>query len=178
MNIDEYSYLDQQAVDELAAAVLRTAYDDLLRAYLFDAAVRFHECSYNCHLMYEKLKGYGRTYSYDTVEFRPTGWTVEAREEDIRRKINDLTDWFTKSERCRMLLRSAKGVWFVEQAKKHAEEFALDLDMAENLKVIATGHNTEMLRIKAKRTKRWRKERDAWRKAHNLSEVKDGDWKG
>lgn len=171
--MDEFTLLNQDAVDLLSATIVRRAYEDLLDAYLIDAAVEWHDVSFNCYVYYKKLRSKKPRYQARTVDIVASGGTAKEQQYRARREIKRLTEWFTRSERCRMLLKRAKGEWFVEQARARTKDFVLDKVMQDELHVVLNHVDGQTERTRKKRYNKWRKERDAWRKEKGLSEVKD-----
>lgn len=155
---------DIYGYDLLCAAVIRKAYVELLDAYIFEAQMLWHDCSYNCakrYAEYHKPKG-ARRYCVGDDDKQ-----LAAARADIRK----LTLWFTESERYRELSRGAQGEWFVRQAKEHTKLFALD--KVDDVNVYPRFEKQESKRNDKKRIGKWKRARDAWRKAHGLEEVRD-----
>lgn len=165
-------YLDDglavKGADMLCAGIIKRAYLDLIEAYLADAAVEFHEKSFNCYKYYDSLRKSKRVYNgFEHVKPR----TMKQIQTVARKDIEKLDKWFRESEDCRMFLRNAQGVWFAEIAKKHAMEFALDKRSKAECIPVELGVKDKQRR--ARMRKKWKAERDAWRAEHGLSEVDD-----
>lgn len=165
-------YLDAgltvKGADLLCAGIIKRAYLDLIEAYLADAAVEFHEKSYNCAMYYETLRKSRKVYQgFEGVKPR----SMQQIQIVARKDIEKLDKWFRYSESCRMYLRKAQGVWFAEIAKKHAIEFALDKRSKAECIPVELGVKDKARR--ARMRKKWKAERDAWRREHGLNEVKD-----
>lgn len=172
----DYMFLDQEAVDLLSATIVRRAYEDLLEALLLDVAVRQRKSSFNCAMYYKRMKA-AKTPKYpgSSVAYQNGGNTPEDKRDAALREIKKLTKWFTESERCRVLLKHAKGEWFVEQARIKANEFAHDRIMLTETHIVLNRIDGQTERTRQRQLKKWRKERDAWRKEHGLSEVVDAE---
>lgn len=152
----------------LCAGIIKRAYLDLIEAYLADAAVEFHDKSYNCAIYYESLRKSRKIYQgFENVKPR----TMKQIQTVAKNDIKELDDWFRRSEDCRMYLRNAQGVWFAEIAKKHAKEFSLD--KRSKAECIPIELNAKDKQRRARMRKKWKAERDAWRAEHGLREVED-----
>lgn len=168
--MEEYSYLDQEAVELLSATVIRTAYEDLLEAYLVDAAMEFHEISFNCDKLYKQLVPKPGHYNYSA---RNGGYGRSEAEisKTAKREIQKLTHWFLHSERCRMMLKAAKPEWFVERAKEKAMLFALDKITITETRVYMNRVEGQTDRSHRRHAAKWKKARDKWREEHNMRGV-------
>lgn len=156
------SRLSAKGCDELCAAVLEKAYNDLIDAMMIDAAFRFRKCSYNC-----------ATY-YETISKRRHGKYKATQEEWDRavREIDKYRRWF-ESEHCRLFLKEAKGKWFVEQANKHIERWALDEAPDWTLHPATLGKSFTK-KEERDRMEKWSSARDEWRKMKGLKGVGSG----
>jgi len=156
----------QDGLDELAATVIRTAYEDLIRAMLFDAMVEHKDESYNCANRYHEFTRPKKRRRYNVYSK-----TIESQHSCAKRDINRLRAWFLKGEKFRMMSKDAKGEWFVGVAEEKVQEWIDDRCMEIDLSVLIDGHDAEWYRLKRLK---WQGERDKWRKEHGLSEVDDG----
>lgn len=152
---------EYNGLEELASAILRTAYNDMLTAYLADAAHRFRSYSYNCHVYYTWLQTGRGKYGIN-----------ERAGKKAKADADRLTQWFRTSQRCKSLCKKVEGEWFVEQVKKHVKSFALDEKPEWMIKPTLTIGDTDSDRKKAeKKIALWKTKRDEWRKEHGLKEV-------
>lgn len=156
----------QGGIDELAATVIRTAYEDLIKALLFDAMMKHRTESYNCANRYHEFHRTRRCRRYNKYSK-----TMESQWDCAKRDINRMRHWFLKSEKFRIMSKDAKGEWFVGIAEEKVNDFIADKIMEIDLSVLIDGRDEEWYRLKKLK---WQTARDAWRKEHGLSEVDDG----
>lgn len=171
----EVDYLSQNGVEELCVAIIRTAYQDLLRAKVLDASFEHQRDSYNAYLYCEEIRKSKRIYLSSSGN--PTTLdqsSIKAIRATAKRDIEKLTDWFLHSKRFLDLSQNAEGKWFVAQANKKTEQFVGDRVMKYDIELhYSEPTNTAKKLKRQKKRELWRKNRDAWRKDHGLEEVKD-----
>lgn len=152
----------REGVERLAAGILKDAYNELIDARLADAAAEFRLISYNCYMYYEKMKRGGSMFGIGN-----------AGKKMVEYEIEELEKWFLSPD-CDVYCINASGAWFVGIAKKRVADFAQDKIPVWMAKPTfdtssSTGGNAAGRR---RDYDEWKKERDAWREAHNLVEVK------
>ena len=163
----ETDYLVQSAVDEMAAAVIREAYNDLVKALLFDEMLKHAKTSFNC---YTRIREFTRDKRCRIYNHHTRARSLKDQLDYARRDIAKLEQWFVSSERYKILTKSVKGEWYVMMAHKKVGEFCADKLMEIDLSVLIKDRDANWYE---KKKSKWVAERDEWRKARGLEEVKD-----
>ena len=186
--------VNTEGVQELAAAVIERAYEDLIRAMRREAGILLHDKSYNANREYlsilKECERYTRTTlnridrinktsgrpQHEHTEEEKESLMVEREKELLTLAQGDkenLINWF-RSERFKDFAYSANGEWFVRQAKEHMKAYVLDQKDSWHLLVHHWGEDkSNNAKAIERRVKKWKAARDAWRKKHSLEEVKD-----
>lgn len=161
----EVQSLNQQAVDELCAAVIREAYNDLIKALLFETMVKNTRRSYNCYNRVREFTREKRCRKYNNHSR-----TIKDQLDCAKRDIEKLEAWFMTSERYKLLAKQTSGDWFVRMAHKKVGDFSADKVMELDLSIVIKDRDADWY---AEKKAEWKAARDAWRKEHGLDEVKD-----
>lgn len=154
-----------EGAQRLCADIMHDAYRELVDLLLAGAALQFHDKSYNCSVLYDRImKGdkYGKNF--------------EMKEYIIRRQTELLQEWLIYSPLCNYtFLHKAKGATLINRAMEIAAAFIRDEIMQNATHILL---DTDYAKYKDKNNitmQKWTKARNAWRAERGLVEVNEGD---